>query len=158
MEWIKFYTGKWLYGSGRTMSAEKRGVWADLMALAAETKFRDGSLRFEVDEPMPRSYICAILRISPDLLDSCIDAFVRDLNTDDGLARISIWDDGTIFLNNFERYQAIPEDKRRLTPREVELLQRKQLNMLGSKFPIEALNIPEVKAIVEGELHDKDTA
>lgn len=109
MEWIKFYTKKWLYGSGRVMTPEKRGVWADLLALAAETKFRDGTLRFEVGKPMPRSYIAAILQIEPDTLDACLAAFQADVNTEDGKPRIVIWDDGTIFLTNFAKYQSKPE-------------------------------------------------
>ncbi len=79
MDWIKLYTTKWLYGSGRVMSAEKRGVWADLLALAAETKFRDGTLRFDVGQPMPRDYISNILKITPELLDICIDVFSKDI-------------------------------------------------------------------------------
>jgi len=109
MDWIKFYTGKWLYGSGRAMTAEKRGVWADLMALAAETKFRDGTLRFEVGEPMPRSYIAGLLRIPPDLLDACLTCFTQDVNIDDGQPRVKIWEDGTIELANFGHLQAIPD-------------------------------------------------
>lgn len=108
MEWIKFYTAKWLYGSGRTMTPEKRGVWADLLALAAETKLRDGTLRFDVGLPMPRNYIAGILMIERELLDACLAAFVADINTDDGKPRVSLWEDGTIELTNFKRFQAIP--------------------------------------------------
>lgn len=110
MEWIKFYTGKWLYGSGRVMTPEKRGVWADLLALAGETKFRDGSLRFEVDCPMPRDYIAGVLKIDKGLLDTCIEAFKADINLDDGTPRIQIWDDGTIFLTKFLELQGKPSD------------------------------------------------
>ncbi len=105
MDWIKFYTSKWLFGSGRNMTPEKRGVWADFMALAAETKLRDGTLRFDVGQPMPREYIASVLRIPPETLDACIDVFAKDLNTDDHHPRIKIWDDGTIELTNWERFQ-----------------------------------------------------
>jgi len=154
MEWIKFYTGKWLYGSGRTMSADKRGVWADLLALAAETKFRDGTLRFDVGQPMPRSYIASVLRISSELLDASLEAFIHDINTDDGNPRISISEDGTIVLNNFQRYQSSPDGKtaKRLTGRELELSKRKQLNKLAAEFPQEAAGVQEVRQVIDGEL------
>ena len=159
MEWIKVYTSKWLYGSGRTMTPEKRGVWMDLLSLAGETKFRDGSLRFEVNEPMSRDYISALLRIDRELLDICLIAFQADVNIDDSIPRIQIWGDGTIFLTNFESYQSVPEGKgkEKLTGRELELYQRAQLNKLAEKFPIEALNVAAVKRIRQGELDDKDT-
>lgn len=105
MEWMKLFTAKWLYGSGRNMTPEKRGVWVDLLALAAESKLRDGILRFDIGQPMPRDYICAILRIDKELLDICINCFVRDLNADDGQGRIKIWDDGTIQITNWDKFQ-----------------------------------------------------
>lgn len=151
MDWIKLYTGKWLYGSGRTMTAEQRGVWADLLALAGETKFRDGTLRFDTDKPIPRSYISSLLRISLELLDTCLDIFSKDLNSDDGKPRISIWEDGTIELTNFERFQEVPDPKKKLTGRELELAERQSLNRLASKHPVEAANVPEVKKLLEGE-------
>lgn len=110
-DWIKLYTGKWLRGSGRTMTAEKRGIWADLLALAAETKFRDGTLRFEVGQPMSRDYICSVCLLTREQLDPAIVAFQADINADDGKPRVEIWEDGTIKLNNFERYQAVPDGK-----------------------------------------------
>jgi len=122
MQWIKFYTGKWLYGSGRTMTPEKRGVWADLMALCGETKLRDGTLRFDVDRPMPRDYIANILQIDRQLFDVCLIAYQADINTDDGQPRVKIWDDGTIELTNFQKYQSPAEGgqkkKDKLSPRQ----------------------------------------
>lgn len=110
MDWMKFFTKKWLYGSGRNMSPEKRGVWADLMALAAEAKLRDGSLRFDVGQPMPRDYIAAVLRIDRELLDICINCFSQDYNYEgDGKARIEVWEDGTINLTNFQKYQGVSD-------------------------------------------------
>ena len=137
MDWIKLHTHKWLYGSGRTMTAEQRGVWADLLALAGETKFRDGSLRFDVDSPMPRAYIAGVLRIPPELLDGCIEVFNADMNISDGLPRVAIWDDGTIMLNNFNGYQSVPTDKQKLDTRGLELYERGQLRRLTNKYPDE---------------------
>lgn len=105
MEWIKLYTRKWLYGSGRVMSPEKRGVWIDLLALTAEAKLRDGTLRFDVGKPMPRSWIASTLMIDEDTLDACLTAFKADINADDGLPRVQEWEDGTIVITNWSKYQ-----------------------------------------------------
>lgn len=157
-DWIKLFTTKWLFGSGRTMTAEKRGVWVDLLALAAECKLRDGTLRFDTGQPMSREYITSILQISKELLDACLDVFSKDLNTDidDGKSRIEIWEDGTIKLTNFERYQSIPDKKEKLTGRELELFQRQQTVKLANKFPIEAANTEGVKKIIQSEINNED--
>jgi len=159
MEWIKVFTSKWLMGSGRVMTAEKRGIWIDLLVLAGEAKLRDGSLRFDKGKPMSRHYISEILNLSEESLDSALVAFQSDINSDDGEARIKIWEDGTIVLTNFERYQATPNDKRKLTGRELELAQRMQLNKLAEKFPVEASNAPSVRKIIEAsdDKEDKNT-
>ena len=115
MDWIRLYTAKWLFGSGRNMTPEKRGVWADLLALAAEAKLRDGTLRFDVGQPMTRDYIAGILRIDRSTLDACLDVFTKDINTDDGLPRVTISEDGTIALTNFNKYQ---EPRRKGNPSE----------------------------------------
>lgn len=105
MDWIKLYTRKWLWGSGRQMTPEKRGIWIDLLALCAEAKLRDGTLRFDIGKPMPRSWIASTLMIEPDMLDACIAAFKADINADDGQPRIREWDDGTIEITNWHKYQ-----------------------------------------------------
>lgn len=102
------------------MTPEKRGVWADLLALAAEAKPRDGTLRFDVGQPMPRDYISAVLRISRETLDACLDVFSKDLNTDDHQPRVKIWEDGTVELTNFNRYQAKSDKRERKKNTEVE--------------------------------------
>lgn len=155
MDWLKFYHYRWLHGSSRVMSLEARAVWIDLLSLAKETKFQDGTLRFEVGEPMPRDYIAAIMRVPMETLNECIEIYQKDINVDNGKARVQVWDDGTIELTNFERYQSVPENKGKLTGRELELHRRQRLNRDAALYPIEALNVPEVKAIVKGELDDK---
>ena len=88
------------------MTAEQRGVWADLLALAGEAKLRDGTLRFDIGKPMTQTYIAGVLRIPSELLASCIDLFANDLNTENGQPRIKVWDDGTIELTNFTMFQS----------------------------------------------------
>ena len=142
MEWIKLYTGKWLYGSGRTMTAEQRGIWMDILSLAAESKFRDGTLRFDTDQPMRRDYIASVLRLDIETLNACLTIFQKDMNTDDGKARVEIWEDGTIVLTNFSKYQAVPENKGgKLSPRDIELLNRLSTRKLAAKYPDEAADV-----------------
>ena len=105
MDWIKLYTRKWLWGSGRTMAPEKRGVWVDLLAMAAEAKLRDGTLRFDVDRPMSRDYIAGVLQVDRHLLDVCIEAFKADINADNGKPRVNEWADGTLEITNWYRFQ-----------------------------------------------------
>lgn len=109
MDWIKLYTQKWIWGSGRMMTPEKRGIWVDLLALAAESKFRDGTLRFEVGQPMPMRWIASTLMIDEDMLKAALEAFKADVNADDKLPRIQVWDDGTIQITNWDKYQGKPE-------------------------------------------------
>lgn len=156
MEWIKLYTGKWLYGSGRTMTAEQRGVWMDILSLAAESKFRDGTLRFDTNQPMGRDYIASVLRLDRGILDACLAIFQKDMNTDNGKARVEIWEDGTIELTNFFRYQAIPEDKQgQLDSRGIELAERLKTRKLAAKFPDEATDV--VQAEVERKIKQDES-
>ena len=77
----KIDTQGWLKGSIRVdMTAAQRGVFADLIALASDTRLRDGTLRFAYDKPMSRQYIADTLRISLEELNSCIDVCVHDRN------------------------------------------------------------------------------
>jgi len=114
------------------MTAEKRGVWADLMALAGEAKLRDGTLRFDVGQPMSRDYISSILRIDRETLDACLVVFQNDLNTEDGNPRIKIWEDGTIELTNFARFQTKFERKEKekspKSPEQLEAITRRMAN------------------------------
>lgn len=110
MDWIKLYTRKWIWGSGRNMTAEKRGIWVDLLAVAAETKLRDGTLRHDVNQPMAREWIASILCIDLALLNACISSFQADINADDGQPRIKIWEDGTIQITNWVKYQDSGKD------------------------------------------------
>ena len=163
MEWIKLYTRKWLWGSGRNMTPDKRGVWVDLLALAAEAKMRDGTLRFDAGQPMSRQWIAGTLMLDPHFLDVCLVAFKADINTDDGQPRITIWEDGTIQITNWDKFQNKPEktiareiaiEKAKATNRRkdavldrlVELVNR--LNKVDKQYQYE---------VVDGKVVDKAT-
>lgn len=114
MDWFKVYSKGWLQGSIRQqLTVEQRSVWIDLIALASETKFRDGTLRHGLDVPMPREYIASVLQIPLELLNATIEVCQHDRNFKDGKHRIEIWDDGTIELANFADYQSLPEHIRK---------------------------------------------
>lgn len=111
--WVfhKIDTQGWLQGSIRTdMNLAQRGCWSDLIALASNTRMRDGTLRFAEDKPMSREYIANVLNITIEELNSCINVCVSDKNKDDDSHRIEIWEDGTIELKNFGRYQVVTAD------------------------------------------------
>ena len=139
--WFKIDTDGWLQGSIRIdLTPEQRGIWIDLLALASNTRLRDGTLRFAPDKPMPRDWIANNLRIPLESLNSTITACQLDKNKEDGRSRIEVWDDGTIEITNFARYQAIPPEKTR--PREDsrarELRERHLTRQLAKQYPDEA--------------------
>src|SRR4030042_1797439 len=108
---------------------------------------------------MDLDYIASVLRLPVYSLEAAIACFKADMNADNGKSRVEVWDDGTIYLNNFERYQAVPDGKGKLSGRELELAQRISLNRLAEKYPVKAANSPSVRKILEGEQNDsKDTA
>lgn len=154
--WFKLDSKGWLDGSIRIqMTPDQRSVWADLLALANECRLRDGTLRFAEGLPMDRQWIADRLKISIELLNETIDVCVNDKNRNDNKHRIEIWNDGTIQIVNWEQYQEVPAERKALTERERELIDRTKLNKLGAMYPREAANIPEVKEILE-EVDEKD--
>lgn len=152
MEWIRLWTQSWINGSGRLMTAEKRGIWADLLALAGEAKLRDGTLRYNIDKPYSKEYIASILNIPLESLEAALVVFQSDLNADNGEPRIKIWEDGTIEITNWAKYQPpVPEGKGKLKGRDLELVQRVEARRLAEKFPIEVANTESIKKMVEDE-------
>ena len=111
MEWLKMYSRGLLYGTTANMTDSEQATWFKLLAIANETKFRDGSLRFGIGQPMPLTFIATLCHRTVEQVEACIEAYKQDVNTDDSLSRIQIWDDGTLFITNFEKYQATPEGK-----------------------------------------------
>lgn len=137
--WFKIDTEGWLQGTvrARGTTAEQRGVFIDLIALASSTRLRDGTLRFAVDSPMDRLWIANTLRIPLPVLNATIEAGQEDKNTRDGRHRIEVWEDGTIELTNFERYQAVPEGKKKVveSPVERDLRLARECSKLTKRFP-----------------------
>lgn len=124
MEWFKAYSRGILYGTSAIMSDLQMAIWWKLLSLANETKFRDGSLRFGESQPMPREWIASLFHRSVEQLNDCVEAFKQDINQDDGLPRLQEWDDGTLFITNFAKYQAPTDGKQ---PRKQSRTQRDRL-------------------------------
>lgn len=108
-DWFKLHSKGWLHGSIRAqLSIGERSVWADLLALANESRVRGVICRAK-GIPYTREYIAAILEIPLDLLNSTIDKCLKDENADDPNTRIMLDPDGSIRIANWERYNSVPE-------------------------------------------------
>lgn len=72
---MKFYTKNWIHGSIRLdCSPEERSVFADLMALANESRNR-GTIQANPTTPYPHEYLAKMLNIPLPLLDHCLKKF-----------------------------------------------------------------------------------
>jgi hypothetical protein len=152
MSWFRLYTKGWLDGSIRSqLTPAERSVWCDLLCLASESRER-GKIQRSKGTPYTYQQLANSFDIPLDLLVSTIEKCAKDGNPDNPLiTRIIIEDDGSLTIGNWDTYQTTPETKKKLTGRELELVQRVQLNKLAAKYPIEALNVPEVRAMLENE-------
>jgi len=75
MPFLKLYSREWLHGSLRVQNdAAERGVWADFLALANESRNR-GVIQANDETPYPHSYLASVLNIPPELLERCIQKF-----------------------------------------------------------------------------------
>ena len=155
MDWLKLNSKGILRGSMATSDYTVQLIWIKLLAMANETRDRDGYLRFAEGKPYSLTFIADVCNVKPEELNRAIAEFREDMR--DGSYRVIIADDGSVYLSNWARYQVVPEDKVKPTGRELELYKRQQLNKLAKQYPIEALNVPEVKKIVEGEMNDQHT-
>ena len=75
MPFLKLYSREWLQGSLRIQNdAAERGVWADFLALANESRNR-GVIQANDETPYPHSYLAAVLNIPLELLELCMLKF-----------------------------------------------------------------------------------
>ena len=118
-DWFKIHHSGWLEGSLRYNKdfhgdklAAFRGLMTDICALVSRSRFRDGSLRYAVGLPMPVDEISKILNVSMGLLTEFIEFSIADVNNDNEHTRIERWDDGTLFVHNWRKYQARTGKKR----------------------------------------------
>lgn len=135
MEWFKINHDGWLDGRIRQDSTPaERGVFVDLMALASRCTLRDGTLRTSIDCPMSRERIIKILDIPIELLNSTIDKGQKDVGSN-GKPRIEVWEDGTISIPNWSKYQDKSEKVVKQGKAKDEKQKKAALYNLLSQFP-----------------------
>ena len=150
MEWLKLYSKGILRGSLSQSDDTTQLVWVKLLAMANETRDRDGYLRYSVGVPYSWEFIAMTCGVTLDELTEAIAVFESDIR--DGMARIGFGDDGSIFITNWEEYQGQVESKKKLSARELELIERKKLHQLAGKYPVEAMGVPEVRKEIDSHL------
>ena len=112
MAFDKFFINSkgWLTGSIRAqLTPAERGVWADLLALANESRFRGVICRAK-GIPYTREYLAQYLEIPLELLNTTIYKCVKDENADDPRTRIMIDESGCIVITNWDKYQVSEEE------------------------------------------------
>ncbi len=107
--WFKIYSKGWLTGTIRaTLTPAERGVWADLLALASESRVRGVICRAK-GIPYEREYLAQLLAIPVELLNSTIYKCSQDENADDPRARIVFDNSECLVVSNWDKYQAVPD-------------------------------------------------
>jgi hypothetical protein len=106
MPFFKAYSEGVLRGSLASTDDSTQLIWFKLIAMANETRDRDGYLRFAPGKPYNKEYIIQALNTTQEKYDNAIKEFLGDVRN--GHARIEVLDDGTIFLTNFMQYQSKP--------------------------------------------------
>lgn len=138
MKWFKLHTYGWLNGSIRMqLTPAERGIWADLLAMASESKVR-GTVCASKNLPYTREYIAAKLIVNLEELNSTIEKCCADQNAEDGECRMKVDEYGCLVINNFARYQDTPAEKLPENEVEREHRERMQLSKLQRKYPTEA--------------------
>ena len=150
MDWLKLHTTGILRGSLSASPNTVQLIWVKMLAMAGETRNRDGYLRLKEGEPYSMDYIATVCKVSvADLMDALTE-FLDDVR--DGHPRIEFADDGSIQIMNWESYQAVPEAKKKLSARELELVERKKLHYLTERYPQEAMATPSVRKKIDDML------
>jgi len=107
-DWFMLHSRGWLTGTIRTMSMEERSIWADLLAMASESRVR-GVICRAVNIPYTRKYIADFLQVPIKVLNNTIEKCLTDKNAQDSTHRIEIDEYGCIHIMNWEKYQTVPE-------------------------------------------------
>lgn len=109
--WFKMHSKGWLTGTIRaTMTIEERSVWADLLAMASESRVR-GVICRAVGAPYTREYMASFLGVPIGLLNSTISKCLADQNDEGDYHRIEIDETGCIHIMNWDRYQSGKDGK-----------------------------------------------
>lgn len=135
MDWFKVYSRGILRGSLSQSSDIIQLTWIKLLALENETKFRNGRLEYATNKPYSLEYIAMNCGIDKGLLEGILEEYKEDVNPENGTARIKIDDDGTITLNNWERYQVSRERNGEQQQFAIRMSEEKRARYLANKYP-----------------------
>jgi len=104
-DWFKVHSEGILRGSLADSDDTTQMIWIKLLAMANETRSRDGHLWFAPRHPYDREFMAQSCHTTLPLFNYAVDVFVKE-NYTDGTPRLLIEDDGTLFIKNWEKYQA----------------------------------------------------
>jgi len=103
-EWIPFYVDKWIFGSTRIeLGPAERGVWVDLMMLAAKD---DGYVRANETTAYPLQQLSGMLCVDLELLTKTIEKCI-------GFDKLVRDEKGILYLTNWSCYTLSDRHKRR---------------------------------------------
>ena len=114
MPYFKAYSEGILRGSLADTEPLTQLIWIKMLAVANETRDRDGYLWFKKGRPYTRSFISSTINVTEEQLEKAISEYLNDIR--DGLPRVQILEDGTIYLTNFSKYQAKPVKEEPVKP------------------------------------------
>lgn len=102
---VKLFTKGWLTGGIREqLTPAERGVWADLLCMASESRVR-GVICRSKGIGYTREALASSLSVPVELLNSTIEKCLLDRNADDEIYRLSLEEDGSIIVGNWDKYQ-----------------------------------------------------
>lgn len=120
-EWYMMHSKGWLTGTIRTtLTMEERSIWADLLAMANESRVRGIICRAE-GIPYTREYLASYLGVPIEVLNSTITKCLGDKNATDNLHRIELDAYGSIVITNWAKYQAVPDGKGKVKKQNIPL-------------------------------------
>jgi len=98
--WFKVFSEKWLRGSMRDTSAERRGIWIDLLALASDGYYgAEGIIKLADGGGLTDKQIARILSLSAEQWATAKDFFTSE-------NMILVEPDNTITIVNWRKYQS----------------------------------------------------
>ena len=107
MDWLKLNSRGILRGTLAAAPHSVQVIWIKLLAMANETRDRDGYLHFKPGQPYSKEYIAQTCGVTIGELLDALDEFKGDIRNNQG--RIKELPDGTIYLSNWMLYQESPE-------------------------------------------------
>ena len=98
--WIKIYCEKWLMGTLREETAELRGVWVDLLALAGNSTYGDiGKICLPNNVPLNDAQLGAILCVNGETWNRAKSRLIKT-------ERIIVNEVGVIAIKKWQLYQS----------------------------------------------------